>query len=77
MNGEVHFVPKCTDPQNVSKVRPMEYFGTNLAQRRYSGGWIAMNDEQSGDRIKGKSEKVDVRVVQTRIQGVHRKLRKI
>jgi hypothetical protein len=70
-------VPKCTNPPNVPKARPIEDFCSILADKVYNGGWTATNDKQFLNRIKAQLRKVDFEVVQTMIKAVRGKLRKI
>jgi retron-type reverse transcriptase len=70
-------VPKCTNPPNVPTARPLEDFCSILADKVYNGGWTATNEKQSLNRIKPQSRKVHLEVVQTMINAVRGKLRKI
>ena len=49
---KVPFVP------NVSKARPIEGFWSILADKVYSGGWTATNQEQLVNRIKSQLKKL-------------------
>ena len=74
---KVPFVPKVANPPNVPKARPIEDFWSILADKVYSGGWAAMNQEQLVNRIKSQLKKIDLDVVQTMMDGIRKKLRKI
>ncbi|CAF3561948.1 unnamed protein product, partial [Rotaria sp. Silwood2] len=74
---KVPFVPKVANPPNVPKARPIEDFWSILADKVYSGGWAAMNQEQLVNRIKSQLKKIDLGVVQTMMDGIRKKLRKI
>jgi hypothetical protein len=74
---KVPFAPKCVNPPNVPKARPIEDFWAISAQQMYSGGWTAMNQEQLVNRIKTQLKKVNLEVVQAMMKGVRGKLRKI
>ena len=73
----IPFVPKVANPPNVFKARSIEDFWSILADKVYSGGWMATNQEQLVNRIKSKLKKVDLDTVQTMMEGIRKKLRKI
>lgn len=73
----IPFVAKAINPPNVPKARPIEDFWAILADKVYQGGWEATNQEQLANRIKSQLKKVDLKVVQTMMNGVRAKLRKI
>lgn len=74
---KIHFVPKCINPPNIPKARPIEDFWSILADKVYNGGWTATNEKQLTNRIKAQLKKIDLKVVQTMMNGVRGKLRKI
>jgi transposase len=74
---KIPFVPKGINPPNVPKARPIEDFWSILANKVYNGGWAAMNEKQLVNRIKTQLKKMDLKVVQTMMEGVRGKLRKI
>jgi hypothetical protein len=49
---KIPFVPKCINPPNVPKARPINDFWSILADKVHNGGWIAMNEKQLTSRIK-------------------------
>ena len=53
----IPFLPKVVYPPNVFKARPIEDCWSILADRVYSGGWMATNEEQLVDRTKSKLKK--------------------
>ena len=55
----------------------MEDFWSILVDMVYKRGWEATNAEQLANRIKRQLKKIDMKVVQTIMPGVCRKLRKI
>ena len=74
---KVPFLPKVANPPNVPKVRPIEDFWSILADKVYSGDWTATNQEQLVNRIKSQLKKIDRDTVQTMMEGIRKKLRKI
>ena len=68
---KVPFVP------NVPKARPIEDFWSILADKVYSGGWTATNQEQLVNRIKSRLKNIDLDTVQTMMEDIRKKLRKI
>jgi transposase len=74
---KIPFVPKCINPPNVPKARPIEDFWSILADKVYKGGWTAKDEKQLTNRIKAQLKKIDLKVVQTMMNGVRGKLRKI
>ena len=71
----IPFVPKVVNPPNVPKARPIEDFWSILADKVYSGGWMATNQEQLVNRIKSKLKKIDLDTVQTMVEGRRKKLK--
>ena len=53
-------MPKVANPPNVPKARPVEDFWSILADKVYSGGWMATNPEQLVNRTKSKLKKIDL-----------------
>ena len=74
---KVSFVPKVANPPNVSKARPIEEFWLILAGKVYSGDWMTTNQEQLVNKIKSQLKKIDLDTVQTMMEGIRKKLRKI
>lgn len=74
---KVSFVPKVANPPNIPKARPIEDLWSILADKVYSGGWAAANQEQLANRIKSQLKKIDLDTVQTMMAGIRTKLRKI
>lgn len=74
---KIPFVPKCVNPPNVPKARPIEDFWGILADKVYDGGWTATNEKQLSNRIKAQLKKMDSKVVQTMMNNVRGKLRQI
>lgn len=75
--NNIKFVPKCANPPNIPKARPIENFWTLLCQKVYEDGWEAKSNQQLKNRIKLCARKVDMNVVQKMIGGIKSKLRKI
>ena len=73
----VPFVPRHRGPPNIPKVKPIDDFWSILADIAYNGGWDGTNAEQLANRIKRKLKEIDMKVFQTMMQGICRKLRKI
>lgn len=73
----IKFVPKVANPPNVPKARPIEDFWSILADKVYEGGWEAETEKQLINRIKKKLNEVDLNLVQTMMQSITTKLRKI
>ncbi|CAF1570933.1 unnamed protein product [Rotaria magnacalcarata] len=73
----IHFVPKQVNPPNLPKARPIEDFWSILADKVYHGGWLATTEQQLINRIKQQLKKVDLKIVQTMMLEVRKKLRKI
>lgn len=73
----VKYVPKCANPPNIPKARPIEDFWSLLCQEVYKDGWEAKSNEQLNGRIKRCVRKVNLEVVQRMIQGIKTKIRKI
>ncbi|CAF3841100.1 unnamed protein product [Rotaria magnacalcarata] len=73
----VPFVPRAANPPNVPKAKPIEDFWSILTDKVYNGGWEATNRKQLANRIRIQQKQIDLKVVQTMINDVRRKLRKI
>ncbi|CAF2052575.1 unnamed protein product [Rotaria magnacalcarata] len=73
----IHFVPKQVNPPNLPKARPIEDFWSILADKVYHGGWLATTEQQLINRIKQQLKKFDLKIVQTMMLEVRKKLRKI
>ena len=74
---KVPFVPKVANPPNVPKACPIEDFWSILADKVYSESWAATNQEQLVNRIKSQLKKIDLDTIQTMMEGIRKKLRKI
>ena len=74
---KVPFVPKFANPPNVPKARPIEDFWSIFADKMYSEGWTAINQEQLVNRINSQLKKIDLDTVQAMMEGIRKKLRKI
>jgi hypothetical protein len=74
---KIPFVPRCINPPNVPKARPIEDFWSILADKVYNGGWRVMNERKLVNKIKAQLKKIGLKLVQTRMKGAREKLRKI
>ena len=71
------FVHRAANPPNVPQARPIEDFWSILVDKVYNGGWETTNSQQLINRIERKVKQVDLKVVQTMMNDVRSKLRKI
>ena len=74
---KVPFVHRAANPPNVPQARSIEDFWSILADKLYNGGWEASNSQQLINRIKRKVKQVELKVVETMMNDVRSKLRKI
>jgi hypothetical protein len=77
MDQNINYVAKRLNPPNVPQARPIENFWGILSQKVYEGGWRARNEQQLVRRIKSKLEEIDLKTVETLMQGVKVNLQKI
>ena len=73
----IPFVHRAANPRNVLQARPIEDFWSILADKVYNGGWEATNSKQLINRMKREVKQINLKVVQTMINDVRSKLRKI
>ena len=73
----IPFVHRAANPPNVPQERSFEDFWSILADKVYNGGWEFTNSQQLTNRIKRKVKQVDLKVIQTVMNDVRSKLRKI
>ena len=71
------FSGKAVERMTSPKARPIEGFLSILADKVYSGGWTATNQEQLVNRIKSQLKKIDRDTVHTMMEDIRKKLRKV
>lgn len=73
----LNYVAKVDNPPNVPQARPIETFWAILQQQVYEDGWQTDDKHLLALRIKQKLRNFDVNLVQTLMEPVRTKLRKI
>ena len=67
------FRAKIANRPNVPKARLIEEFWSILADKMYSGRWMATNQQQLLNRIKSQLTEIDRDTVQTMMEGRRKK----
>ena len=76
-DNNINFIDKSINPPNVPKARPIEELWAILSDKVYEGGWTANSSKQLIRRIKACIKKIDLNILQTLIDPIRTKLRKI